>query len=78
MLLAGFFRFYGRDFDQGHNQHPDERFIVGKTLSLGWPVSSQDFWDVQHSPLNLRNVTNGGPVRPPAATTHTVPCLSTS
>src|SRR4051812_7499489 len=65
ILIAGFFRFYGRDFDQGHNQHPDERFIVGKTLSLNWPSSAEQFGDVLHSPLNLRNVDNGGPCPPP-------------
>src|SRR2546423_8182748 len=37
LLIAAFFRFYGRDFDQGTHQHPDERFIAGETGALSWP-----------------------------------------
>jgi len=61
LIIAAFFRFYGRDFDQGHNQHPDERYIVGKTLSLTWPQSFDQFLNVESSPLNLRGVSPSAP-----------------
>ncbi|MFL5734040.1 MAG: DUF2298 domain-containing protein [Chloroflexia bacterium] len=54
LILAGFFRFYGRDFDQDTHQHPDERFIVDQTMGLTWPTASAQFFDVANSPLNLR------------------------
>ena len=38
-IFAAFFRLTGRDFDQGTNQHPDERAIVDHTLGLAWPAS---------------------------------------
>ena len=55
LVLAAFFRFYGRDFDQGHNQHPDERAIVGRTLTVGLPTSLDQLFDPRTSPLNLRS-----------------------
>src|SRR5437868_1962104 len=54
LIIAAFFRFYGRDFDQDTHQHPDERYIVDQTMSLSWPQTSAQFFDVAHSPLNLR------------------------
>ncbi|MFL5734785.1 MAG: ArnT family glycosyltransferase, partial [Chloroflexia bacterium] len=54
LIVAAFFRFYGRDFDQDTHQHPDERFIVDQTLGLSWPTTSAQFFDVANSPLNLR------------------------
>jgi YYY domain-containing protein len=61
LLVAAFFRFYGGDFDQKHNQHPDERFIIGKTLAMSWPATWEQFTDVRNSPLNLRRVEGGCP-----------------
>ncbi len=55
ILIAGaFFRFYGRNFDQGQNQHPDERFIVGVTQGVTWPSAGQNIFDPNTSPVNLR------------------------
>src|SRR5438552_11160761 len=61
LIIAAFFRFYGRDFDQDTHQHPDERYIVEQTISVGWPQSFSQFLDVQHSPLNLRSADGGHP-----------------
>jgi YYY domain-containing protein len=58
LFFAAIFRFNGLNFDSGHNQHPDERFIVGRTLTLGWPQSWEEFTNVELSPLNLRNLIN--------------------
>ena len=55
LLIATFFRFYGRDFDQGTNQHPDERAIVDRTLQVNWPGDLGQLFDAQTSPWNLRN-----------------------
>lgn len=55
LLSAAFFRFYGRDFDQGTNQHPDERAIVDRTLQIHFPSSLDQLFDAQSSPLNLRS-----------------------
>ncbi len=54
LIVAAFFRFYDRNFDQGTSQHPDEIAIVGHTLGLTWPTSIQQVFDPQNSPLNLR------------------------
>ncbi|HET9496280.1 MAG TPA: DUF2298 domain-containing protein [Chloroflexia bacterium] len=55
LAVAAFFRFYGRDFDQGHNQHPDERAIVGRTLTVRLPTTFDQLLDPRTSPLNLRS-----------------------
>ncbi|MEO5951122.1 MAG: glycosyltransferase family 39 protein, partial [Chloroflexia bacterium] len=54
MLIAIFFRFYDRDFDQGTNQHPDERAIVDRTLQVSWPTNFSQLFDANTSPMNLR------------------------
>lgn len=54
LAVGAFFRFYGRDFDQGTNQHPDERFIVSETLAVTWPASTANLLDPRNSTLNLR------------------------
>jgi YYY domain-containing protein len=58
LLFAAIFRFTGLNFDSGTNQHPDERFIVGRTLTMGWPQSWDEFTNASRSPLNLRNNEN--------------------
>ena len=58
LLIAAIFRFTGSNFDSGTSQHPDERFIVGRTLTLGWPESWEQFTNIELSPLNLRNLAN--------------------
>lgn len=53
LLLAASFRFYGLNWDQGHNLHPDERMIVMVTerLSLPKPLKLSSLLN-PNSPLN--------------------------
>ncbi len=60
LAIAAFFRFYGSNYDQDHNQHPDERFIVGVSLDVRLPDSVSQALDWRISPLNLRRVAIGG------------------
>jgi YYY domain-containing protein len=55
LLIAAIFRFTGTNFDSGTYQHPDERFIVGRTLQVNWPATWEQFTSTSDSPLNLRN-----------------------
>jgi len=50
-ILAGFLRFYGINWDQGHHLHPDERAIVMFTIPLRLPSSFAEFFSPS-SPLN--------------------------
>ncbi|MDQ3928310.1 MAG: DUF2298 domain-containing protein, partial [Chloroflexota bacterium] len=68
LLVAAFFRFFGRDFDQGHNQHPDERAVVSRTMTIHWPSSLGELFDVRRSPLNLRGTTVEGNCPPDGCT----------
>lgn len=54
LILATFFRFHGREFDQGTSQHPDERTVAGHTVRLRWPSDLSLLLDPLRSPLNLR------------------------
>src|SRR5688572_18397757 len=58
LFIAAIFRYTGTNFDSGTGQHPDERFIVGRTFTLGWPQSWDEFTNPELSPLNLRNFAN--------------------
>lgn len=61
MLVAAFFRFYGSNYDQGHNVHPDEHNLLYPTLEIGWPHSLGELFDARHSPLNTRRIIPGCP-----------------
>jgi len=37
ICIAGYFRFTGINWDQGHHLHPDERFIVMTIENIRWP-----------------------------------------
>ncbi|MEJ7618837.1 MAG: hypothetical protein WKF30_18105, partial [Pyrinomonadaceae bacterium] len=52
LLIGGFMRLYGLNWDQGAHYHPDERWITMITSSLGWPGSVDEFMDTRRSPLN--------------------------
>jgi 4-amino-4-deoxy-L-arabinose transferase-like glycosyltransferase len=45
-------RFYGANFAQGSNFHPDEREILYHVVQLSWPQSLAQFLDPAVSPLN--------------------------
>jgi len=55
VLVAGTLRFAGPNWDSGHNQHPDERFIVMVTLALELPKRPLQYFDTASSPLNPYN-----------------------
>ena len=43
IFLAGIFRFYGIDWDQGYKLHPDERAIILTVDHLSPPQNLSDF-----------------------------------
>ncbi|HYP40084.1 MAG TPA: DUF2298 domain-containing protein, partial [Chloroflexia bacterium] len=57
LAIAAFFRFYGRDFDAGTLQHPDERFIVMRSANVRLPANVNDVFNKATSTLNLRSDT---------------------
>lgn len=66
LLVAGFLRFYGQDWDEGHYLHPDERFIAqvsGERVHFP-PLSELDsLFDPANSPINpRRDDANGNPL----------------
>lgn len=60
LAVATFFRFYGREFDQHTNQHPDERAVIDYSLNIRWPASVSNLLDRHTSTLNLRRDQIGG------------------
>ena len=55
LAVAAFFRFYGRDYDQGHGQNPDERAVVDRSLQVNWPSSFDQLFNAETSPMNVRS-----------------------
>ncbi len=55
LIVAAILRFSGVNWDDGHNQHPDERFIVMVTQALGLPRGVGEYFDTARSPLNPYN-----------------------
>ena len=55
LLLAGILRFTGRDWDEGQNLHPDERFLTMVATTVTWPDGVGEYFDSQTSPLNPYN-----------------------
>ena len=51
VVLAGIFRFYGLDWDQGQHLHPDERMLVMVTEKIRLPTTLSEFFSTE-SPLN--------------------------
>jgi YYY domain-containing protein len=55
MACATFFRFYGRMYDQGTWQNPDEMSILNYTTpQINWPSRNEDIFDWHVSTLNTR------------------------
>ncbi|MEA2574211.1 MAG: hypothetical protein QOH93_1509, partial [Chloroflexia bacterium] len=55
MVCATFFRFYGRMYDQGTWQNPDERSILTSTTpQINWPSHVEDLFNWHISTLNTR------------------------
>ena len=55
LLLAGFFRLYGINWDQNQHLHPDERFLTMVSTSIEWPYSIGEYFNTNSSPLNPHN-----------------------
>jgi uncharacterized membrane protein/4-amino-4-deoxy-L-arabinose transferase-like glycosyltransferase len=55
LLLAAALRLAGRNWDQSHLLHPDERFLCMTTVALEVPSSWNAYLDTAHSPLNPHN-----------------------
>lgn len=55
LILAGFFRFYGLDWDQGHHLHPDERFLTMVATAIGLPKSWKEYFEPNISPMSPYN-----------------------
>ncbi|MER3438600.1 MAG: hypothetical protein C4346_14000, partial [Chloroflexota bacterium] len=55
LLAGGALRFTGRNWDEGHYLHPDERFITMVATSIRWPDSLAGYFDSATSPLNPYN-----------------------
>jgi uncharacterized membrane protein/4-amino-4-deoxy-L-arabinose transferase-like glycosyltransferase len=54
LALAAYFRFNGREFDQGTYQHPDEITVSNRLARIHWPGPGENLFDVKKSPMNLR------------------------
>ncbi|MEJ7712085.1 MAG: hypothetical protein WKF84_20050 [Pyrinomonadaceae bacterium] len=52
LIIGGFMRLYGLNWDQGSQYHPDERWITMVTSSMKLPSSVREFLDPQRSSLN--------------------------
>ncbi|HUT25432.1 MAG TPA: DUF2298 domain-containing protein [Sumerlaeia bacterium] len=59
LLLGGWLRFDGLNWDDGHHLHPDERFLTMVEAALQWPKSFSEYLDESRSPLNARNKNYG-------------------
>ena len=63
LIVGGFFRFFNSNWDNGHQLHPDERWIyevvsgANNNPPLSWPHSLQSF-------LTVRDPTGGSPLNP--------------
>ncbi len=55
LLIGAAFRFTGLNWDQGHNLHPDERFLVMVGTGITWPKNFLEYLDTTKSPLNPHN-----------------------
>ena len=59
VLVGGYFRFVGMDWDQGQHLHPDERFLTMVTSDMT-PVSSLgEYFNTATSTLNPHNIGHG-------------------
>ena len=59
VLVAGWLRLSGADWDQGAHLHPDERYLSTVANDVRWPSSIPAYFDVAASPLSPYNVESG-------------------
>ncbi len=55
LLVGGYFRFTGLNWDQNHHQHPDERFISMTADQIRGVSGIEAYFDTQSSTLNPLN-----------------------
>ncbi|CAN5571658.1 hypothetical protein BH23CHL5_BH23CHL5_02520 [soil metagenome] len=55
IILGGVFRLSGRNWDEGQNLHPDERFLTMVATTVTWPGSIGEYFDSSASSLNPYN-----------------------
>ncbi len=55
VILAGIFRFYGLNWDQGQHLHPDERFLTMVATAIKIPSSFIDYLNPQISTMSPYN-----------------------
>ena len=56
VALGAALRLVGLDWDQGHHQHPDERFLTMVVAAVQLPGSLSEYFATHQSPLNPVNV----------------------
>ena len=56
LVIGGFFRYFGINWDQNQHLHPDERFLTMVTQSMSWPSSISRFFDTSSSLVNPHNI----------------------
>jgi YYY domain-containing protein len=52
LIMAGWFRFTGLDWDEEKHLHPDERFLTMVTAAMEWPESFDNYFDPLQSELS--------------------------
>lgn len=52
LVMGGFFRFTGVDWDEQQHLHPDERFVTMVTAGMSWPESFENYFDPTTSALS--------------------------
>ncbi|HEY8409388.1 MAG TPA: phospholipid carrier-dependent glycosyltransferase [Gaiellaceae bacterium] len=59
VLLGGWLRLSGLNWDHNTHLHPDERYISSVTNVIEWPSSPIQYFDVSQSPLSPYNTPEG-------------------
>src|SRR5512138_601412 len=60
LLVAGWLRFTGLNWDEGRHLHPDERFLSTVTNDLKWPENLDTYFDPTTSTLSPYSLPNMG------------------
>jgi YYY domain-containing protein len=60
LIVAALLRFNGLKWDEGHHQHPDERFLSTVTNDLQWPENFRDYFNPDVSTLSPYSNPNMG------------------
>ncbi len=55
LLLGGYFRFVGLNWDDNLHLHPDERFLTMVSTAISFPKDGNGYFNTEHSSLNPHN-----------------------